>query len=503
MAYGMRMFLTFMVIISASLTYFPSAMGATLEKGWHLLSSRCEIDLASQTLTNVASVWKWEDGTWAVYLPSGGTSNYAAQKNFKILSKISPGEGFWVNAIGTVMIPECSSSIVEDGVLSISKEWNLKGIRSSNKVYVDQLFNNSNLFKSVWSWSTLKQSWKVFLPGQDTNAYATQKGFEVLEEIKADEGFWVNANSSVTLDTSEGFLKEEEVPKVLGSTYLLLDSSSSLSESSLGANELVKGSAGLSKSTLGTSWKGPLCPLLDWVLQNYMEGIGGLYASMSMSVPCEQGGSLDVQAKWDGPQQPSSVYDISNLSMTVSALGCKFYDMSISGKITYYIPGIYGYATSAQVSMEKVTIVVSYQSETITTFVPKIQINYSDMNYTYSGLSFKAQLNGEIVAQLGNGKPTLIKYNNFQMNSTLSNSGSGYSSFEGKILTEDTNGWLTVNTKAPVSFNSSGDILSGTIELSFRGNSIIINVSNGLYYVYFNQNFLGTYTENDLKITLK
>jgi len=76
------------------------AADLTLDAGWNLVSSRVEI-AASATFsddTKFASVWKWETNNWAVYLPGQDTKTYADPKGFKVLSTISPGEGFWVNA---------------------------------------------------------------------------------------------------------------------------------------------------------------------------------------------------------------------------------------------------------------------------------------------------------------------------------------------------------------------------------------------------------------------
>ena len=50
---------------------------------------------------------------------------------------------------------------------------------------------------SVWKWEG--NTWAVYLPGGGTDSYAGSKGFNVLKEIGAGEGFWVNAESAKTL----------------------------------------------------------------------------------------------------------------------------------------------------------------------------------------------------------------------------------------------------------------------------------------------------------------
>lgn len=75
----------------------------SLIEGWNLkgLKSDSAITVSSRfaNSTKFSSVWKWASGGWAVYLPGEKTQGeYAKAKGFSLLSSISPGEGFWVNA---------------------------------------------------------------------------------------------------------------------------------------------------------------------------------------------------------------------------------------------------------------------------------------------------------------------------------------------------------------------------------------------------------------------
>jgi hypothetical protein len=48
--------------------------------------------------SGIVSIWKWENGSWAVTLPGeGNPGSYAQSKGFNHLVTINPGEGFWVN----------------------------------------------------------------------------------------------------------------------------------------------------------------------------------------------------------------------------------------------------------------------------------------------------------------------------------------------------------------------------------------------------------------------
>ena len=81
----------------------------TLKKGWNLIGLKSNeaksiTTLISGNTDNIASVWKWDSGAWAVYLPGGGTEAYAESKGFSVLENINPGEGFWVNAIQQITL---------------------------------------------------------------------------------------------------------------------------------------------------------------------------------------------------------------------------------------------------------------------------------------------------------------------------------------------------------------------------------------------------------------
>ncbi|MCF8076734.1 MAG: fibronectin type III domain-containing protein [Desulfotignum sp.] len=82
----------------------PSSTSSSLTSGWNLAGLKSDqaktiADLISGNETIIASVWKWQDGGWAVYLPGqdDGGAAYADSKGFSVLSDIEPGEGFWVN----------------------------------------------------------------------------------------------------------------------------------------------------------------------------------------------------------------------------------------------------------------------------------------------------------------------------------------------------------------------------------------------------------------------
>ena len=83
-----------------------SSTDLTLNSGWNLKGLTTDSSITAGAIfsddTKFASVWKWETDKWTVYLPSEETQGtYANSKGFAVLTTISPGEGFWVNAKGS------------------------------------------------------------------------------------------------------------------------------------------------------------------------------------------------------------------------------------------------------------------------------------------------------------------------------------------------------------------------------------------------------------------
>jgi hypothetical protein len=186
-----------------------SPPGLNLNQGWNLLSLNVSPDdssvevVFSEIVDNVASVWKWEAGNWAVHLPSATVSqfvDYVTSKGFSVLSTITPGEGFWVNS-NKAQTLNVTGTQPSDPSSSLTKGWNLIGLKSDEAKSIDDVVSgNETNITSIWKWQDGK--WAVYLPGQDDGgaAYAENKGFTMFENIKPGEGFWVNATQETTLE---------------------------------------------------------------------------------------------------------------------------------------------------------------------------------------------------------------------------------------------------------------------------------------------------------------
>jgi hypothetical protein len=171
-----------------------------VNQGWNLLSARIAFSVTEKLSddTKFSSVWKWENIGWAVYLPGGGTQAYADSKGFGVLSTINPGEGFWVNSVGSETLSIAGTATT--GSLTLTSGWNLVGLKSDQaRTIADFISGNETKIASVWKWQN--GGWAVYLSAEDDggDAYAESKGFTMLSDIEPGEGFWVNCTENITL----------------------------------------------------------------------------------------------------------------------------------------------------------------------------------------------------------------------------------------------------------------------------------------------------------------
>ena len=106
--------------------------------------------------------------------------------------------------LGFILSPSfVFASIIGDNDMTFDKAgWYLLGWNKSEPFSVD-VVEDCSIIISIWKWESNK--WSVYLPCQDTSAYTTSKGFNVLSTVSSGDGFWVNvANAGSVSFTSNG-----------------------------------------------------------------------------------------------------------------------------------------------------------------------------------------------------------------------------------------------------------------------------------------------------------
>lgn len=183
----------------------PLSGSQKLVPGWNLLTlpltsaDTSVTQIINGIKTQVTSVWKWSGNTWAVYLgpnvAADGGALYASSKSFGLLTTLSPGEGFWLNATSAATL-NYSGSSPTNPTLTLAPSWNLVGLKTTKQIPIGEVaYSFGRTITSLWSWHNAQ--WAVTLPTEyDGGAgYAKSKGFDLLQTIEPGQGFWVNADN--------------------------------------------------------------------------------------------------------------------------------------------------------------------------------------------------------------------------------------------------------------------------------------------------------------------
>lgn len=85
--------------------------------------------------------------------------------------------------------------------------WNLVGNGQAQTLDVAASLGNPGLVTSVWSWIASQGAWAFYAPSltpAQLEAYAASKGYTVLSQVQAGEGFWVNAKAAFSFPLPGG-----------------------------------------------------------------------------------------------------------------------------------------------------------------------------------------------------------------------------------------------------------------------------------------------------------
>jgi len=196
--------------------------------GWNLLGNSTGSPISVATTfgdaAKITTVWKWIANTsrWAFYSPSlagQALTNYANANNYDVLTTITSGEGFWVNAKTgiTVQLPTGTSVTSASFQVALTPGWQLIAT-GDNKTprQFDQALSPIPPgageipinFTSLWAWDAAQNKWYFYAPSLDKNStlasYVRSKGYlefgaKVLDPAT---GFWVNISTPVNFATT-------------------------------------------------------------------------------------------------------------------------------------------------------------------------------------------------------------------------------------------------------------------------------------------------------------
>ena len=193
------------------------SVGLSVAAGWNLLGHPINQSLVVADkfgdASKVSSVWKWDAGkaNWQFYAPGLNASDllaYATAQGYGVLSEISPGDGYWVNARTPADFGTLCGSAVNLRQSSLASGWNLV---STASVVTPQDFNLTlsttppttgqvpiNM-TSLWAWDAATSKWYFYAPTLDTLG-----GSALVNYIK-DQNYEDFGSSAKTLGNGVGF----------------------------------------------------------------------------------------------------------------------------------------------------------------------------------------------------------------------------------------------------------------------------------------------------------
>lgn len=214
---------------TASTTSTTLGAAATLSfgTGWNLVGNGSSGSLDAAAFgdsANVNTVWKWiaASAKWAFYTPALGAQaliDYAALKGYEVLTTLTGGEGFWVNAVKPFSVQLPAGSAVQAmefmptaGAKPLLKGWSLvvigeartpgefnaalSGLSAAPANPADIPLNLTTL----WAWENTLNKWYFYAPSLeksgDLPSYIGAKGYLDFsansKTLGQGTGFWVN-----------------------------------------------------------------------------------------------------------------------------------------------------------------------------------------------------------------------------------------------------------------------------------------------------------------------
>jgi hypothetical protein len=193
------------------------SVAINLVPGWNLLGNPVNQSMAVADklgdASKVTSVWKWDTAVsnWRFYAPGmtvEALQSYAASQGYAVLSEISAGDGYWVNAKAQGDLGTLTGAAINLRAASLASGWNL--VATANAT-TPQDFNLSlsttpptagqvpiNV-TSLWAWDAGQSHWYFYAPSLDG------PGTSALGDYLASQGYRDFGGSGTTLGNAAGF----------------------------------------------------------------------------------------------------------------------------------------------------------------------------------------------------------------------------------------------------------------------------------------------------------
>lgn len=288
----------------------------------------------------------------------------------------------------------------------------------------------------------------------------------------------------------------------VGGSTLTSSNASQASSAAIQAARLVSPTAALGEvkiASISIEKKPPLISILEKVIsisKSYMP-TGELHIQGTLpqtTIHCTDGGTINVNATWTGPDNPTSYSQVINLNGIMEFNLCKEGTETFNGAITAVVQGPLDTPTKLTISAPNFTYVDTSADNNLT--MTNLTLVFSNITYSDTELAGGTiQLKGDI-SGIVDGNPASFACDNLTL--TFNSGLIGVTvSISGKLKASCLSDWVTITTDTPIFFPSFVHTYcptAGQINITSGGNTVrAVVASDSAISVYFNNSLVKTY----------
>ena len=219
-------------------------------------------------------------------------------------------------------------------------------------------------------------------------------------------------------------------------------------------------------------------------------------------IDCTDGGSIDVNATWTGPDNPASYSQVENLEGTINFDSCTEGTETFNGVIAISFQGYLDRPTKLTITTPNFSYIDTYAENNLT--MTNLTLAVSNITYYHNELTGGAiKLNGDVSGVI-NGESASLNCDNFTLSFTSGLLGVTVS-VSGKLKASCLSDWVDITTQTPLFFPSFADTIcptAGQIIIVSGADTVKIIISpDSAISVYFNNALEKIYNDcNDIEL---
>jgi hypothetical protein len=195
--------------------------------------------------------------------------------------------------------------------------------------------------------------------------------------------------------------------------------------------------------------------------------------SSSESGNCDDSGTYGISGTWSGPDEPSDICNVSNLTATMTFSNCQEYGETSNGTITIHISGNLCAPTAISLSFNGLSYSDNYSAMQVE--ADHFDLAMTALQYSSGDLAHvQVTLNGDIA--LNSYSMEFAKFSE-----DISYSGSAQTiSVSGSLTGDCLDGWVTFTTLSPVQTNGYSECpVGGGMQISGDSDMMVTFNSDG------------------------